>query len=61
MMERSNRPLRLPVALRERVVAEAAARRLEPGWLVARLIEEGLDNLVPAEEFNLTRPRKDDR
>lgn len=54
-MTARERPLRLSAELRERVVAEAEARGVEARWLVNQLITEGLDNLLPAEQFRLTR------
>jgi len=48
--------LRLRPDLRERLVREAEARGVQPGWLANKLIEESLDRLLPPEQFRLTRP-----
>lgn len=46
---------RLDTELIERLQKEADARVVSMTWLVRRLLEEGLDRLVPVEEFSLTR------
>ena len=48
-------PLRVSHDLKERIVAEAEARNVTQAWLVTKLIEEGMANLIPASEFSLTR------
>lgn len=51
--------LRVPPELHERLTAEAHARRLNLNYFVTKLLEEGLDRLIPADEFTLTRRRTD--
>lgn len=43
---------------RERIDAEAKARDVTPTWIVRRLIQEGLNNLVPVQP-SLTRGGSD--
>lgn len=47
--------IRLPEHLHERLVEEAADRERSVAWMVSKLVEEGLERLIPAEEFSLTR------
>lgn len=41
--------------LYERCYKEAEAREVKVTWLIDRLVKEGLERIVPAEEFRLTR------
>lgn len=41
--------------LAERVRVESAARGVAATWFVQRLVLEGLERLVPVEEFSLVR------
>lgn len=41
----------------DRLDREAEARGVSRSWLAAKLLEEGLDRLLPASEFRLTAPR----
>lgn len=43
--------------MKNRLDTEAAARGVKAGWLARKLLQEGLDDLVPAEQIRLTRPR----
>jgi predicted HicB family RNase H-like nuclease len=47
--------LRLDPDLHERIVAAAFARGLTFNWFCSHLLAEGLDRLIPADEFKLTR------
>lgn len=49
--------VRVAPDLFEDLAREAEARGVSVAWLVARLLEEALDGLAPAEEFSLTSPR----
>ena len=40
--------------LRARVVAEAEARGVSASWFIERLVTEGLERLIPSDEFTLT-------
>lgn len=48
----------VPDALHERLTKEAEARGVSVKWLVARLLGESVDRLVPAENFSLTGSMK---
>lgn len=43
--------------MRNRLDTEAEARGVKAGWLARKLLEEALEDLVPAEQLRLTRPR----
>ena len=47
--------VRLPPAVHEQLAVEALARDRSIAWMVTRLVSEGLERLVPADEFKLTR------
>lgn len=47
--------VRLPEHLHERIVLEAAARERSIAWMVSKLVEEGLERLIPVDEVSLTR------
>ena len=48
-------PVRVGHDLKDRIVAEADARGVSQAWFVTKLIEEGMQNLIPVSEFSLTR------
>lgn len=47
--------IRVSPALNDRLHAEAAARGLSINLLASALLAEGLDRLIPADEWRLTR------
>lgn len=49
----------LPKDLADRVKVEADARGVTMSWFLGKLVAEGLDQLIPVEEFSLTRKRND--
>lgn len=55
--------VRLPDEIRDRVTDEAEARGVSASWFIERLVIEGLQRLIPASEFTLTRedPEPDTR
>lgn len=48
--------IRFPADLLSRLHEEAEARGVPVNWLVCKLVQEGLDDLIPASEMRLTRP-----
>lgn len=48
--------VRIPVGLHERIEAAASERGMTMAWFVARLLDESLDRLIPADEIRLARP-----
>lgn len=53
--QKRQRGIRFDNELWDRVQKEADDRDVPCQWLVERLVKEGLENLVPAEGFVLTR------
>lgn len=51
-------PIRIDADVAERLEVEADARTVSTRWLASRLLREGLDRLIPADELRFTR---DDR
>lgn len=54
-LDRAQTNLRLPRELLARIDAAAADRDLGRNYLICKLLEEGLDRLIPASELSLTR------
>lgn len=52
---RTTTAIRFPAELHERLQHEAEVRELSMNWLVNRAVERFLDDLIPVEEFVLTR------
>lgn len=50
--------IRLSEHLHQRLVIEAVERERSIAWMVSKLVEEGLERLIPVEEMTLTRPEK---
>lgn len=48
-------PIRVANATHDRLVIAATERGVSVQWLVNRLLDEALDNLVPADELTLVR------
>lgn len=53
---RTNTHLRIRPELLARLDDAARERVVGRNWLIVKLLEEGLDRLVPADELRLTRP-----
>ncbi len=51
--------VRLPVEMHSRLHEEAKAREVSVNWLILRLLDHGLDRLVPADEIVVVRPDGD--
>lgn len=47
--------IRIPTDLRDRLTEAATQRGVSVSWMVAKLLDEGLSDLRPAEEIRLTR------
>lgn len=60
MPREPRRSLRLTPDLAARLAAAAAGHGVSANWVAERLIKEGLDRLIPPEEFRLTRLRDDE-
>lgn len=52
---RSATCIRLPESLHDRIEAEAKSRGVPMNWLITRLLAEGVERLIPADEMRLTR------
>ena len=48
-------PVRVPIELMERLRIAADERGVSVQWITARLLSEGLERLIPAEELKFTR------
>ena len=47
--------IRFPPEMLETLHKEAAARGVTTNWMVCKLVQEGLDRLLPPSEMRLTR------
>lgn len=47
--------VRFDADVHERLVIESKARMVSRNWIINRLVREGLDRLIPADEVRLTR------
>lgn len=57
--ERVSTQFRLSPELRQWLADAAESYGLPVNFLVAKLLSEALDNLVPADQFRFTRPTKE--
>jgi hypothetical protein len=47
--------LRLTPELKDQINREAALRGVSSTWLLRKLVEEGLERLIPLDEWKMTR------
>jgi hypothetical protein len=53
--DRKARGIRFDPDVDDRLEREAEERMVSVNWIVNRLVREGLDRIVPLDEFKLTR------